>query len=73
MQATLFRYFKTNSYKVTPDLFTVVWPQDSAAPPCVRAGVGAARQLVPIFVATRQKHATRGIERILFLKPDAWY
>ena len=29
-------------------------------------GVGAARQLVPSVVASRQKHVTRGIELILF-------
>ena len=26
IQSTLFRYFQTNSYKLTSDLFTVVWP-----------------------------------------------
>ena len=36
-------------------------------------GVCAARQIVLIFVASRQKHAPRGIELILFLTPDAWY
>ena len=33
-------------------------------------GVCAARQLVMIFVASRQKHATRGLELMLYLKPD---
>ena len=32
-------------------------------------GVRAAQQLVLIFVASRQKHATRGRELILFLTP----
>ena len=27
IQATPFRYFQTNSYKVTSNLFTVVWPR----------------------------------------------
>ena len=27
IRSTLFRYFQTNSYKLTSDLFTVVWPQ----------------------------------------------
>ena len=29
LQSTLFRYFETNSYKLTSDLFTVVWPPQS--------------------------------------------
>ena len=36
-------------------------------------GVCAVRQLILIFVASRQKHAPRGIELILFLTPDAWH
>ena len=36
-------------------------------------GVCTARQLVRSVVASRQKHATRGIEMILFLTPDACY
>ena len=36
-------------------------------------GVCAARQLVLISAAWRQKHASRGIELVLILTSDAWY
>ena len=35
-------------------------------------GVCADRKLVLISAAWRQKHASRGIEPVLFLTPDAW-
>ena len=36
-------------------------------------GVRCTWELVLIFFAARQKHATRAIQLILFLTPDAWY
>ena len=40
---------------------------------CPVCGVCAVRQLIVIFVASRQKYAPRGIELTLFSTPDAWY
>ena len=40
---------------------------------CPVCGVCAPRQLILTSAAWHQKHASRGIELVLFLMPDAWY
>ena len=53
IQPTLFRYFQTNSYKLTSDLFTVVWPHPSYSNCTVFRFLNGSNTKLPEFVTTQ--------------------